>query len=268
MDAVSHPAVTATATAEQQPPSAFEPRRLLAGAAQVTALLGVLALVALLAPGLGDVRGLFADASLGWIAVAVALQLLSCLSYVLMFRPVFCEQRPWATAHRIGWSALGMGSIVPASGAAGLALGGWALVQEGMEPKRVARRSVAFFLIKGSVNFVAVAVLGLAMAVGLVGPPVSPWLTVLPAVLSIVVIVAVVQLPRLGEGPPPAPGAGSLRRSAALARRSVVAGTREALEIGAPATRSSSPAPSATGCSTTRCFGRPSTPSEPTSTSR
>ncbi|MBB4662373.1 flippase-like domain-containing protein [Conexibacter arvalis] len=216
---------------DQLPPSALEPRRLLAGAAQVAALLGALTLVALLAPGLGEVRALLAGASVGWILLAVALQLLSCLSYVLLFRAIFCAGRPWAVAQRIGWSALGMGSIVPASGAAGLALGGWALVQDGMEPERVARRSVAFFLIKGSVNFVAVAVLGAAMAIGLVGPPVSPWLTVLPAALSVVAIVAVVLLPRIGEGEPAPPGASRTARGLATARRSVVAGTREAIEI-------------------------------------
>ena len=35
-----------------------------------------------------------------------------------------------------------------------------------MPAERIARRSVAFFLIKSSVNFVAVAVLGTLMAVG------------------------------------------------------------------------------------------------------
>ncbi|MDW5598542.1 flippase-like domain-containing protein [Conexibacter stalactiti] len=218
-------------TAETLPPRAFETRRLLTGAAQVTALIGALVLVAVLAPGLGDVRGLLADANLAWVAVAVGLQLLSCLSYVLMFRPIFCGARSWATAHRIGWSALGMGSIVPASGAAGLALGGWALVQDGMEPDRVARRSVAFFLIKGSVNFVAVAVLGTVMALGLVGPPVSLWLTALPAALALLAIGAVLLLPRLGEGAPPPATAGRARHAAALTRRSVVAGSREAVEI-------------------------------------
>lgn len=220
-----------TTAHDLQPPGAFAPRRLLTGALHVTGLLGVAALIAALAPGLGELRGLLADARPGWIAAAVALQLLSCLSYVLMFRPIFCGDRSWATAHRIGWSSLGVGSIVPASGAAGLAFGGWALVRDGMEPERVARRSVAFFLIKGSVNFVAVAVLGLTMAVGLIGPPVSPWLTVLPAALSIAAIVAVVLLPRIGEGAPPPPPASRARRSVAAARRGVVAGTREAVEI-------------------------------------
>ena len=50
-----------------------------------------------------------------------------------------------------------------------------------MPAERIARRSVAFFLIKSSVNFVAVAVLGTIMALGLVGPDLSLWLTALPA---------------------------------------------------------------------------------------
>jgi uncharacterized membrane protein YbhN (UPF0104 family) len=69
------------------------------------------------------------------------------------------------------------------------------------------------------------------MAVGLVGPPVSPWLTVLPAALSVATIAAAVLLPRIGEGAVPAESAGRLTRSVAVARRSVVAGSREALEI-------------------------------------
>ena len=40
----------------------------------------------------------------------------------------------------------------------------------GMPDEQIARRSVAFFVIKSSVNFVAVAVIGTLMAVGLLGP--------------------------------------------------------------------------------------------------
>ena len=57
-----------------------------------------------------------------------------------------------------------MGSLVPASGAGGLALGAWILHRGGMDGERIARRSVAFFLIKSGVNFAAVVVLGTAMA--------------------------------------------------------------------------------------------------------
>ena len=39
-----------------------------------------------------------------------------------------------------------------------------------------------------SVNFVAVAVLGTIMALGLAGPDLSLWLTALPAAMSILLI--------------------------------------------------------------------------------
>src|SRR4029078_1395886 len=102
----------------------------------------------------------------------------------LMFRPIFCEHMPWRTSWEIGWSELAMGSLVPAGAAGGLALGAWILHEGGMPAERIARRSVAFFLIKSSVNFVAVAVLGTAMALG-VGPHRTLPLTAQPASVSL-----------------------------------------------------------------------------------
>ncbi len=64
-----------------------------------------------------------------------------------------------------------------------------------MPAATIAERSVAFLLIKSSVNFVAVAVIGFAMFLG-VGPSLSPWLTLLPAVLSVALIAAVPLLAR------------------------------------------------------------------------
>ena len=53
---------------------------------RVIALLVSFGLVAWLARGLGEVRARLAAARPGWLAVAVVLEVLSCLSYVLMFR--------------------------------------------------------------------------------------------------------------------------------------------------------------------------------------
>ena len=101
------------------------------------------------------------------------LELLSCLSYVLMFRPIFCAGMSRRTSYQLGMSELAVGSLVPASGAAGLAFGAWALRKGGMPARDIARRTVAFFVLKSAVNFVAVAVVGIAMWLG-VGPEVSP----------------------------------------------------------------------------------------------
>jgi uncharacterized membrane protein YbhN (UPF0104 family) len=148
-----------------------------------------------------------------------------------MFRPVFCRWTRWRTSWEIGWSELAVGSLVPASGAGGLALGAWILRQAGMDGATIARRSVAFFLIKSSVNFVAVAVLGTLLAVGALGPELSPWLTAGPAAASIAVIVAVIALGHLGDGRDPRPGDPRPMRWWLAVRGAVVGGAQEAVRI-------------------------------------
>jgi uncharacterized membrane protein YbhN (UPF0104 family) len=212
-------------------PGEFQPRRLARRAIPVLALLTALGLVVVLAPGLGEVRDLLSGADPAWLALAVVFEALSGVSYVLMFRPVFCSHMPWRTSWEISWSSLAVGSIVPASGAGGLALGAWILHEGGMPSERIARRSVAFFLIKSSVNFVAVAVLGTVMALGLVGPELSPWLTAVPAALAALLIGVVVVIPRLGPGPPVPPDAVKLRRVLFSTRGALVEGTSEAIRL-------------------------------------
>jgi uncharacterized membrane protein YbhN (UPF0104 family) len=208
-------------------PDEVDPRRVGRRAAGAVALLVLMLAVVALAPGLGSVRHTVEDAKPGWIALAVALELLSCWSYVLMFRPIFCSRMTWRTATELGWAELAMGSIVPASGAGGLALGAWALSRGGMPGDMIARRSIAFFLIKSSVNFVAVAILGTLMALG-VGPHVSIWLTAVPAAAAVGVIATVVAIARLGPGPAPPANAGRLVRAFASVRRALIGGAREA----------------------------------------
>jgi uncharacterized protein (TIRG00374 family) len=177
-------------------PGELDPRRLRRRLVRVVALLVLVGLVAWLAPGLGEVRARLEGARPEWLAVAVVLELLSCLSYVLMFKPVFCQRMSWRTSYELGVSELAIGSLVPASGAGGLAFGAWALRKGGMPVDDIARRTVAFFVIKSAANFVAVAVLGVVMWLG-VGPELSPLLTVLPAALAILAIAAVSLIPTL-----------------------------------------------------------------------
>src|SRR5262245_53102292 len=199
-------------------PGEFQPRAIRRRALQATAALAVLVAILLLAPGLGEVRDKLAGASAGWLVLATLLEGLSFASYVLMFGPIFCTGLSWKRSWQIGGSELAMGSLVPASGAGGLALGAWVLHRGGMDGKRIARRSVAFFMIKSGVNFVAVAVLGAVMALGLVGPELSPWLAALPAAMATLTIAAVAAIPRLGPGRPASPEDSRLRRGLAATR--------------------------------------------------
>jgi uncharacterized membrane protein YbhN (UPF0104 family) len=190
----------------------------------------VLVGVVVLAPGLGEVRDRLGNADPGWLALAVVFEALSFASYIVMFGPIFCVGLPWRRSWQIGGSELAMGSLVPASGAGGLALGAWILHRGGMSATRIARRSVAFFLIKSGVNFVAVAVIGFAMALG-VGPEQSLWLTAFPAGMATLALAAVAAIPRLGPGREQPSESSRARRLAAASRRALTDGTREAGHI-------------------------------------
>jgi uncharacterized protein (TIRG00374 family) len=213
-------------------PGELDTRRLRRSMLRVLGLLIVVGVVAWLAPGLGELRDRLAAARPGWLAVAVVLEMLSCFSYVLMFKPVFCPRMSWRTSYELGMSELAVGSLVPASGAGGLAFGAWALRKGGMPVQDIARRTVAFFVLKSAANFAAVAVLGIVMWLG-VGPELSPLLTLLPAVLAVVTITAVCAIPTIAgrRTARDADALGRWRRWLAAAGDALHDGVREAGRI-------------------------------------
>jgi uncharacterized protein (TIRG00374 family) len=225
------PEVVLSVTGMEELPKEFQPKSLRRRALQALLALLVLVAIVVFAPGLGEVRDRLAGGSPGWLVLATALEGLSFVSYVVMFGPVFCVGLSRRRSWEIGGSELAMGSLVPASGAGGLALGAWVLHRGGMDAERIARRSVAFFIIKSGVNFLAVAVIGGALAVGLVGPDLSLWLTALPAVLAALSIVGVAILPALGPGERLEPDAPRFRRWLRATRRALIDGVTEGRKI-------------------------------------
>ncbi|MDQ4048505.1 MAG: flippase-like domain-containing protein [Actinomycetota bacterium] len=153
-------------------------------------------------PGLDELRRRLADAAPGWLAVALALEALSCLAFIAAFRGVFSRRLSWRFSYEVGMAAQGTNVLLPAGGASGLALGAWALRKAGMSTERLARRTVAFFLITSSVNFATAALVGAAVTLGLLaGGGASPALTAVPAALAAGTIAAVHFLPRLLDRP-------------------------------------------------------------------
>jgi uncharacterized membrane protein YbhN (UPF0104 family) len=223
--------ITAPTTASEQLPREFQPKSLRHRAAQALLALAVLFAVVLFAPGLGEVRDKLGGASPVWLVAAAALEGLSFVSYIVMFGPIFCTGLTWRRSWEVGGSELAMGSLVPASGAGGLALGAWVLHRGGMDGERIARRSVAFFLIKSGVNFLAVALIGTGLAVGLLGPDQPLWLTALPAALAALAIGVVAVLPRLGSGERLGSDASLSRRGLNASRRALIDGIAEAGQI-------------------------------------
>jgi uncharacterized protein (TIRG00374 family) len=159
----------------------------------------VVALVTLL-PGLDTLRGRLAQARPGWLALAVGLKLLSGVSYVAVFRSVFCRHMSWRVSLEIGMSELGANALFPTGGAGGLALGAWALRRGGMPADHIARRTVAFFLLTSVANVVGLILIGLALAAGLVPGKASLVLTLVPAGVAALAIVGALLVGRLAAG--------------------------------------------------------------------
>jgi uncharacterized membrane protein YbhN (UPF0104 family) len=163
--------------------------------------LGLVALVVALLigtlPGLGEVRERFANAEPIWLAALAALELGSCLCFVMAFRGVFCPRLGWRFSYEIGMAEQGTNMLLPAGGVGGLALGAWALRQGGMSTKRIARRSVAFFVLTSIPNFVCAAVLGCALGAGLVAGGGPAVVSAALGVLALGTIVLVAVLPRM-----------------------------------------------------------------------
>lgn len=204
-------------------------RRLL----QLGALVALVVVVVMLVPGLDDVRKRLGEASLGWLAVAAVLQVLSCLSYVAVFRAAFCSRLGWRISYLIGMSELAANSLLPAGGAGGLALGAWALHRGGLPRERIARRTVAFFLVTSAANVGLLIVTGLALALGLMSGHASLVLSLGPALVAIAAVGAALLVPgivmRRATGPPP--GAGRVRRFLSGAAMTTGEGVTESVRL-------------------------------------
>ena len=196
-------------------PDALSPRHLAQRLAQIGLLVVVGVLLLATLPGLGDVRARFADARPGWVALALALELGSIVSFVVVFRGVFCVRMPWGFSAQVGLSEQAANVLLPAGGAGGLALGAWALNRAGMSSGHIARRSVAFFLITSSMNFLCIVLAGAAVLAGVLPGTVSPALAAVPAGLALLTIALVLALPRvLPEHPGEVDADGHVTRAA------------------------------------------------------
>ncbi len=181
---------TPVAASELAVPEGLSRRRLRTRLLFLGALvLAVVAIVTLL-PGLEGLRTRLAHADPGWLALGVALKVLSGLGYIAVFRMVFCRRMSWRVSSQIGMSELGANALFPTGGAGGLALGAWALKRGGMPGSEIARRTVAFFLLTSVANVVALIVVGIGLAAHLFPGETNPALTVLPAVIAAAAILA------------------------------------------------------------------------------
>ncbi len=166
----------AGANASTDIPDEFNPRHIVRRLVEL-ALLGVVVAVAISAlPGLGDLRHRFAQAVAAFVVLAGVLKLASALCNILAFRYVFCRRLGWGFSYRLGMAEQAANVLLPTGGAGGLALGAWALRRGGLSSEYVARRSVAFFVITSTPNFLCAAIVGPLLLLGVLSghAPVVP----------------------------------------------------------------------------------------------
>jgi uncharacterized membrane protein YbhN (UPF0104 family) len=166
-------------------PEEFSPSRVKQSLLVISGIVVLVAAAVILLPGLGSLRDRFAGAEPVWLVVAVGLQVLSCASYVLAFRVVFCRRMSWRTSTEIGLSELAANSLFSVGGAGGLALGAWILDRGGVPRGHIARRTVAFFLITSLANVGFLALGGILLATGILHGSPGLLYGLIPAVVGI-----------------------------------------------------------------------------------
>ena len=173
-------------------------RSLWRGLISLAILVALVVSLLLAVPGLHGVADAVADMRLGWVAVAVVFEILSCLGYVIAFLQVF-DRAPVRFGARVALSELAFGAAVSLGGAGSIAVGAWLLVERGASPARVAQRSAVLFLLTSAINVVTLVLAGLGLALGVLNGPDNPLLSVVPAAVGTAVLALFLALPAISD---------------------------------------------------------------------
>jgi len=117
-------------------------------------------------PDLREVLRRVAHAATGWLLLALALEVASCLGYVATVRLVL-HRGPAREVRRLAWAEMAFGAVVQVGGAGGLAVGAWAMRAWGISWTRIANRSAVIFLLTSAINCVVLALAGLGIWLGI-----------------------------------------------------------------------------------------------------
>lgn len=153
-----------------------------------------LAFLYVVLPQLGGVRHTWDRLNNGdawWIAIAVALQLLSMASYIAIFQGVHVPPGSpitWRQSYQITMAGLAATRLFAAGGAGGVAVTAWALRRSGMERREVAERMIAFLVLLYGVYMAAMVICGVGLYVGLFAGTHPFAITIGPAIFGAVVI--------------------------------------------------------------------------------
>jgi uncharacterized membrane protein YbhN (UPF0104 family) len=142
------------------------------------------------------------DGDVWWIAVAVVLEVLSIASYIAIFKGVHVPPgSPIGVreSYLIMMAGLAATRLFAAGGAGGVAVTAWALRRSGMERREVAQRMIAFLVLIYGVYMVAMIVCGVGLYLGVFAGENPFAITIGPAIVGAVAILAFVAIALVPE---------------------------------------------------------------------
>jgi uncharacterized membrane protein YbhN (UPF0104 family) len=188
------------------------------------------AVVVLLAPDPADVAGRLSRGCARWLALGGGFELLSALGYVVLFTMTFCARTAWRGSSRIALGALGAGTVLPAGGVTGPAMGAWFARRNGEPTPSITARVTAFVLLTNAPSVIVLGGLGFGLWAGWLAGPRCAVLTLVPATVALGLATGALILPLGSRGSRASSGRGG-RLSAMRAWQAVGQGLGEAKQL-------------------------------------
>jgi uncharacterized membrane protein YbhN (UPF0104 family) len=122
-----------------------------------------------------------------WLLGAIALELGSCLSYVVVFRRFFPEP-PRSVCRQVAWIAMGAGAVLPGGNFSSAATTGWLLRRHEIDPRRLLERCGALLCLLTLFGFLINGIAGALLLVGIGRGPHDLEHSGIPILVSLFVI--------------------------------------------------------------------------------
>ncbi len=122
-----------------------------------------------------------------WVLAAVALEVGSCLGYVVVFRRFFPEP-PRSVSRTVAWIAMGAGAVLPGGNISSAAATGVLLRRHGIGTRRLLTRCAAMLALLTGVGFAVNGIAGVWLLVGLPGGPHGLSHAGIPILVSVAVL--------------------------------------------------------------------------------
>jgi uncharacterized membrane protein YbhN (UPF0104 family) len=151
-----------------------------------------------LIPGLKQALASLQHVSWAWVLAAILIETVSELGFVTSWRAILDPEsvlgrdgRGPRVSARVAWTQLGGSTLMPGGSLASMGVGGWILHRLGMPTKQIAEREFNLSFLNTAIDALALVGFGLGLATGLFVGERKLTLTLLPAILALLGIVAV-----------------------------------------------------------------------------